>query len=110
MFFYQGHGGRGGHGPPAPLDESRIRRPREGEIVGVVMEMQGGARMIVQCADGKTRLCRVPGKIKRQIWVRVNDFVLVTPWSVEGDEKADIAYRYTKVQSDALRRQGLLKV
>jgi len=66
--------------------------------------------MRVQCADGKTRLCRVPGKIKRQIWVRAGDFVLIKPWSVEGDEKADIAYRYTKVQSDALRRMGLLKI
>ena len=52
----------------------------------------------------------MPGKIKRQIWVRVNDFVLVKPWSVEGDEKADICYRYTRVQSDALRRMGLLKI
>ena len=87
----------------------RIRIPREGEIFGVVTEMRGGARMLVQCADNCTRLCRVPGKIKRRIWVKLHDVVLIKPWSVQGDEKADIAYRYTRLQADELRRRGILK-
>lgn len=86
-----------------------MRLPRKGEIFGVVVALQGGARMIVQCADGKERLCRVPGKIKRQIWVKEGDTVLIVPWSVEGDEKADIAYRYTRLQVEQLHRKGILK-
>ncbi len=93
--------------PNAPI---RVRAPRPGEIIGIVTEMVGGARMRVQCSDGKERLCRVPGKIRRRIWVRTGDYVIVNPWSVEGDEKADIAFRYTKVQSDALKARGLLKM
>ncbi|MFH1779751.1 MAG: translation initiation factor eIF-1A [Candidatus Micrarchaeota archaeon] len=91
------------------MEDYRLRLPRPGEIFGLVLSMQGGARMIVQCADGKERLCRVPGKIKRRIWVREGDYVLIVPWSVQGDERADIAYRYTSLQSEALKRKGILK-
>lgn len=87
----------------------RLRLPRRGEIFGVVREMFGGSRMLVDCADGKERVCRIPGKIKRMIWIRAGDVVLVVPWSVEGDAKADIAYRYTRPQVEQLRRQGILK-
>ncbi len=99
--------------PPGPIDPNapiRVRTPRPGEIIGIVTEMVGGARMRVQCSDGKERLCRVPGKIRRRIWVRVGDYVIVNPWSVEGDEKGDIGFRYTKVQSDALKARGFLKM
>ena len=82
--------------------------PRPGEILGIVLSMHGGARMLVQCQDGKERMCRVPGKIKRAIWVREGDYVLIVPWSVEGDEKGDISYRYTRVQAEQLRRRGLI--
>ncbi len=96
--------------PAAPTGPIRVRLPRPGEIMAIVTELVGGARMRVQCEDGKDRLARVPGKIRRRIWVRAGDYVLITPWPVEGDEKCDIAFRYTKVQSDVLRQKGLLKI
>jgi translation initiation factor 1A len=94
--------------PEAPLDESRIRLPRKGEILGKVLELKGGSRMLVACLDGKERMARIPGKIRRGVWIKENDVVLVVPWSVEGDEKADIAYRYTRVQVEALQRRGVI--
>ncbi len=108
MPFYRSN--RGSSGTPTGEFEERLRTPRKGEIFGVVMAMQGGARMIVQCEDGKERLCRVPGAIKRQVWVREGDVVLIMPWSVEGDEKADIAYRYTRLQVEKLRQRGIFKM
>ncbi|MFH0971740.1 MAG: translation initiation factor eIF-1A [Candidatus Micrarchaeota archaeon] len=91
-------------------EEIHLRIPRKGEIVGIVKEMYGGSRMRVECADGKERLCRIPGKIKMRVWIKPNDVVLVMPWSVEGDSKADIAYRYTRVQAETLSRKGVLKL
>ncbi|HIH20989.1 TPA: translation initiation factor eIF-1A [Candidatus Micrarchaeota archaeon] len=90
--------------------EERLRLPRKGELFGVVIALQGGARMIVHCEDGKERMVRVPGSIKRQVWVKEGDVVLVEPWSVQGDEKGDIAYRYTRLQVEKLRNRGLLKL
>ncbi|MFH1257641.1 MAG: translation initiation factor eIF-1A [Candidatus Micrarchaeota archaeon] len=91
------------------IPSEHVRMPRPGEILGIVKEMYGGSRMRVECADGKERLCRIPGKIKMRVWVKVNDVVLVMPWSVEGDTKGDIAYRYTRTQVDLLQRKGILK-
>jgi translation initiation factor 1A len=88
---------------------ARLRAPRPGEIFGIVRELKGGARMVVACMDGKERLCRVPGKIKRHVWVKEGDVVLIKPWTVEGDTKADIAYRYTKIQVEHLKRKGIFK-
>ena len=90
-------------------EPQRLRMPRPGEIMGVVMQLHGGARMMVHCEDGKDRMCRVPGKIKRYIWVKEGDYVLVVPWQVEGDEKADIVYRYIRVQVEQLRARGVIK-
>ena len=106
FFFYNKSKGK----PTGPEDFSRVRIPRQGDILGLVVGMQGGARMLVECQDGKTRLCRVPGAIKRRIWVREGDYVIVEPWSVEGDTKGDIAYRYTASQFDYLKRKGYVKV
>ncbi len=96
---------------PAPEqpEEVRLRMPRPGEIMGIVTEMKGGSRMIVQCEDGKERLCRIPGSIRRRVWVRVGDYVLITPWPVEGDTRGDIAYRYTALQAEHLKRKGVIK-
>lgn len=96
--------------PQKPDDFSKVRIPRPKDILGIVLQMHGGARMMVQCSDGKERMCRVPGSIKNRIWVREGDYVIVEPWSVEGDEKGDIAYRYTRAQFDWLQRKGLVKV
>jgi translation initiation factor 1A len=92
-----------------PDEFVRVRLPREGEIFGVVTAMMGGSRMRVDCADGKERLCRVPGRIRSRVWINPGDIVLIVPWPVEGDKKADIAWRYTKLQANWLRRKGYIK-
>ncbi|HEV8289439.1 MAG TPA: translation initiation factor eIF-1A [Candidatus Norongarragalinales archaeon] len=94
-----------------PGDEGfRLRIPKPGEIIGLVTELHGGARMKVQCSDGKERMARVPGKIKRFIWVKTNDVVICEPWDVEPDTKCDIVYRYTAAQANNLASRGLLKI
>lgn len=92
---------------PQPTGPIRIRMKRPGEVFGVVDQLLGGARMRVRCEDGKERLTRVPGKIRRRIWVREGDVVLIKPWDVE-NEKADIAYRYTRVQANRAKNKGII--
>ena len=87
----------------------RLRLPRDKEILGVVTGRLGGSRFAVYCADKRERMCRVPGKIKHEVWVREGDIVIIKPWSVEGDKKGDIVWRYTKIQSYHLKKQGKLK-
>lgn len=64
--------------------------------------------MRVSCKDNKIRLCRIPGKLKRRIWIKEGDIVIVRPWTVQGDEKGDIVWRYTKPQVDRLINRGVI--
>ncbi len=87
----------------------RIRLPREKEVLGAVMGLVGGSRMIVACKDGKERNCRVPGRFKNKVWVRDGDIVIVQPWEIEGDKRGDIIWRYTPLQAKMLREKGYIR-
>ncbi|MCK5233897.1 MAG: translation initiation factor eIF-1A [Candidatus Aenigmarchaeota archaeon] len=86
----------------------RIPTPRGAQTMGVVESRLGFGKMRVVCSDKKLRICRVPGKYKRRIWLREGDIVLVEPWELEGDKKGDIIVKYRPAQVGMLRRQGLL--
>ena len=88
---------------------TRIRLPRGRQTFGIVEQRLGGSRMRVRCLDSKTRVCRIPGRLKRYLWVREGDIVIVEPWEFGGDEKGDIVYKYTKSQVQFLRNKGYLK-
>ena len=68
----------------------------------------GFDRIMVKCMDGHTRMCRIRGKMKRRVWVRVNDVVIVSPWDFQTDQRGDITYRYKPNQVDWLRNSGRL--
>jgi translation initiation factor 1A len=88
----------------------RVRTPRRGEIPGVVEQIMGHGKLKVRCADGHIRLGRIPGKMKKRIWIREGDVVLVKPWEFQSEEKADIVWRYTRTESNWLERKGYLKL
>jgi translation initiation factor 1A len=88
---------------------SRIKIPREPQCFGVIEQRLGGSRMRARCLDGKTRICRIPGRLKRSLWVREGDIVIVEPWELSGDEKGDIVFKYTKSQVFFLKKKGYLK-
>src|SRR3989338_5201821 len=87
----------------------RVRLPRGREVFGVVQQRLGGSRMRVLCLDGKTRTCRIPGRLKRTLWVRESDLVLVEPWELSGEEKGDIVYKFSPNQFEFLKKKGHLK-
>ena len=87
---------------------SRTKTPRGREIFGILEQRSGGGRTRVRCLDGKTRICRIPGRLKRKLWVREGDLVIVEPWEFEGDTKGDILYKYSKAQVDYLKQRGYL--
>ena len=72
----------------------KIRFPKQDEMFAVVIEMTGGSRMRALCADNKTRMVRIGGKLKKRMWCRENDLIIVKPWSIQRDIKADLLYRY----------------
>lgn len=87
----------------------RLRMPWKNQTFGVVDQRLGGSRMRIRCLDGKTRICRIPGRLKRSLWVREGNIVIVEPWELGGDEKGDIIYKYTNAQVALLKKKGHLK-
>jgi len=114
MLYRGGKGGRGGSGgrghTPFSVEEEkrRLRLPKEGEVLGIVLGLMGGSRMKVACKDGKERMCRIPGKLRNRIWVKDGDVVIIKPWSIEGDSKGDVIWRYFPLQARILKEEGYI--
>ena len=95
----------------APTPEFvRLRLPnrKEGEMFGIAVQLMGADQIKVQCEDGKERSCRIPGKLKKRVWIREGDVVVVKLWSFQPN-KGDIVWRYLGTQTERLKREGHLK-
>tara|TARA_B100001094_G_scaffold295914_1_gene317654 strand:+ start:197 stop:664 length:468 start_codon:yes stop_codon:yes gene_type:complete len=92
---------------PQPTENIRVTLPYKpkGEMFAVAETFQGGSRLQLICEDGKRRMGRIPGKLRRRMWVRENDLLIVVPWSFQ-DTKADVKFRYTPTQTSNLKRKG----
>ena len=88
---------------------SRLKLPRGEQVLGILEQRLGASRVRVRCLDGKTRICRIPGRLKRRLWVREGDIVIVEPWEFSGEGKGDILYKYTNTQVVFLKKKGYLK-
>jgi len=84
-------------------DLKEMRLPEEGELFGRVLKMLGGENVMVKCTDGLTRRGRIRGKLKRRVWIRDNDIVIIAPWDFKKDERGDIVWRFTLPQVEWLK-------
>jgi len=91
------------------VEIARIRMRRKGELLGVIEMMLGGDRVRANCSDGNVRVCRIPGRLRKRVWMRPGDLILVKPWIVQSDIRADIVYRYTHTQASWLKRKGYVE-
>jgi translation initiation factor 1A len=91
------------------LSEQELKKvvlPSANDIFGVAVKLLGYDRVLVKCQDGHERLCRIRGKMKRRVWIREGDIVLVSPWDFQTDKRGDLIWRYTRAQAEQLRKEG----
>lgn len=98
-------GARGNKQVSEELVRVRLPRKNSGEMFAIADQLLGASRIKVMCADGKARLGRIPGKLRKRMWIREGDLLIVKPWDFQA-EKANILYRYTKTQATYLSRKG----
>ena len=89
---------------------SEMVLPAANDVLGVAVKLLGFDRVLVKCQDGHERLCRIRGKMKRRVWIREGDIVLVSPWDFQSDKRGDIFWRYKRSQAEWLRKKGYLTV
>jgi len=100
------HGQKGASGGEEYIRLPLPKRQRK-EMFAIAERLMGGSRINVICDDGKSRLARIPGKMKRRARVRQGDLLIIKPWDIQ-NEKADIVFRYNRTQSITLSRRKLL--
>lgn len=91
-------------------DLSDMVLPVANDVLGIALKLLGYDRVLVRCQDGHERLCRIRGKMKRRVWIREGDVVLVSPWDFQSDKRGDIIWRYTRAQAEWLRKNGYLTI
>ena len=64
--------------------------------------------MNVSCLDGKTRNCRVPGRLKRELWLRPGDIVIIEPWEFDKN-RGDVIFKYRPAAVEWLKNNGYIK-
>ncbi|HEV2429707.1 MAG TPA: translation initiation factor eIF-1A [Thermoplasmata archaeon] len=84
-----------------------LPRRNRGEIFGVANQLLGAARIRVMCEDNVSRMGRITGKMKKKMWIREGDLLILRPWGFQ-EGKADILFRYSRTQATYLARRGLL--
>jgi translation initiation factor 1A len=82
--------------------------PVANDVLGIAIRMLGFDRVLVKCQDGHERLCRIRGKMKRRVWIRQGDIVLVSPWDFQSDKRGDVIWRYKRNQAEWLRKKRYL--
>ena len=87
---------------------TRVKLPRGREVLGTIDQRVGGNRMLINCTDKMTRNCRVPGRLRRKLWLRPGDIVIVEPWELD-NTKGDVLFKYNPSEIDFLKNKGFLK-
>jgi len=96
----------------AAADPTVIRKLRtpfrnELEMYGKVVQLMGSNQVKVSCEDAQDRICRIPGKLFKHVWLKANDIVIVKLWDFQ-PSKADVVWRYQGFQKTSLERRGEL--
>ncbi len=85
----------------------RIRFPKENQKIAIVEKRLGGSRMSVRLVSGEQIMARVPGRVKKYLWIREGDIVLIEPWEFD-KEKGDLIYKYKPNEVKALEKKGMI--
>lgn len=96
--------------PGDDANEGRLRLPKkdEGEMFALATQRMGGDQIKCLAIDGEERSCRIPGKLRKKVWVREGDVVIIKLWEFQ-KSKADIVWRYLGFQTERLKREGRLE-
>ena len=87
---------------------TRVKLPRGEQVIGIIEQRLGGNKMMVSCLDGKSRNCRVPGRLKRKLWLRPGNVVIIEFWELDKN-KGDVIFKYRPNQVEWLKNNGYLK-
>jgi translation initiation factor 1A len=94
--------------PQAEVTRVRLPKRDEGEMFAIVMQLMGADQVKALCEDGQERQLRIPGKLRKRVWLREDDIIITRLWDFQ-PIKGDVVWRYLGHQVEWLKRNGHLK-
>ena len=66
---------------------NRIKMPKRKdlEMFAVATQLLGSDKIRAACEDGEERICRIPGKLRKRVWIREGDLIIVKLWGCRKD-------------------------
>lgn len=107
VFKKGGKKGKKGKKPVTDGVKRKIIFKEDNQEYCLVEKLLGNCRIEGKCYDGKTRLCHIRGSMRKKIWIKVGDVVIVSLREFE-DNKCDIIYLYVKDEVKYLIKLGEL--
>jgi translation initiation factor 1A len=68
----------------------------DGELYGIITKVFGNSRMEVFCDDLETRICTIKGSMKKRVWMKHLDYVLISLREFSNNQVGDIIHKYDK--------------
>lgn len=94
---------RGGEG------QREIQVKTAGQEYGKVTKLLGNSNCMIYCFDQKQRIGKVCGQMRKRVWLKVDDIVLVSMREFEdSDRKCDILLKYYPEEAKELKAIGEL--
>lgn len=87
--------------------EIPVPSPQEATTICGVIRHLGGDYLLVKCVDGVDRKARIPGKLRKKVWIIEGDIVLVGLWD-SGSDKCDVVYKYSRSEVNKLVERGVI--
>ena len=79
----------------------------EGQDYGIITKMLGNCNMNVECSDGTQRLAHVRGSMRKKVWMKTQDTILLSLRDFQ-DNKADIIHVFDTDEVRLLKSYGEL--
>lgn len=83
----------------------KVDKKEDDQEYGQVTKLLGSCRVEISCFDGATRLCHIRGSMRKKVWIKVNDVVLVSVRDFE-PTKGDILCKYDVPEVNYLKKEG----
>ncbi|RLG80353.1 MAG: translation initiation factor IF-1A [Thermoprotei archaeon] len=81
--------------------------PGEGMVICGVIRHLGGDFLVAKCLDGVDRKIRIPGKMRRRVWINEGDLILVGIWDFS-PERGEVIHRYSRSEVAKLLEKNVV--
>lgn len=98
--------GKGGKNRRRGKNDTETKREltfkEDGQEYAQVIRMLGNGRLEAHCFDGVRRMCHIRGKMRKKVWINVDDIILVGLRDFQ-DERADVILKYSPDEVRSLK-------